>query len=139
MSSLQQLNLTSIPKQSINDPTITRRAKLIVKLEEQKQLLIDPNYLAVDQRWEKSPTGKHLVERKRRVRRWWRQDALGLVYLTIKYGQKQLELEKGKPAILIPNRAGIDDVLNLLIIATRTGELDAALSVVSRGRQIRKK
>ena len=36
------------------------------------------------------------MTRKRRVRRWWREDANGKVYLTVKYGQKAIEFEKGR-------------------------------------------
>ncbi len=61
--------------------------------------------MAVDQRWEKTPEGrKELVERKRKVRRWWREDVTGNVYLTIRYGQKMIEFEKGKAAVSVPNK-----------------------------------
>ena len=139
MTLLKSLNLTAVPKNQLNNPIIMRRAKLITRIEEQKALLNDPLYMAVDQRWMKTPDGyKELVARKRKVRKWWREDATGNVYIAIKYGQKRLELEKGKGAISVPNKQGIGDVLDLLIEATRAGELDEALATMSRGRPIRK-
>ena len=139
MSSLESLKFSAIPKQVSADPIMMRRAKLIARLVEQKHLLNDPNFVAIEQRWEKSPQGKQLVERKRSVRRWWREDAVGNVYLKLKYGQKQLEIEKGKSAILIENMDDIDGILNLLITATKAGELDQVLATMSKARPIRKK
>lgn len=103
---------------------MVRRGKLIRRREEQKAALHNPLYMAVDQRWEKTPEGrKELVERKRKVRRWWREDVTGNVYLTIRYGQKMIEFEKGKAAISVPNKDGLNEVLDVLIAAVKSGEL----------------
>lgn len=133
MQTLKSLNFTAIPK-NVDNPILIRRAKLIVRMEEQKTLLANPSFVAVDQRWEKTEHGKELVERKRKVRRWWREDATGNVYLTVRYGQKTLEFEKGKAAIVVPNKEAIDKVLDVLIDAVRKGELDAALATMSKER-----
>ena len=139
MTMLKSLTLTALPKQQLNNPVIMRRAKLIARIEEQKALLSDPLYMAVDQKWMRTPEGrKELVARKRKVRKWWREDATGAVYISIKYGQKKLEIEKGKPAIVVAEKSGIADVLDLLLNATRAGELDEALQTMSRARPIRK-
>jgi hypothetical protein len=139
MTMLKSLTLTQFPKQEFGNPVVARRAKLIARIEEQKALLADPLYMAVDQKWMRSPDGrKELVARKRKVRRWWREDATGAIYIAIKYGQKRLEIEKGKPAIAVANKQDIGNVLDVLIEATRAGELDSALQTMSRARPVRK-
>ena len=62
MNHLKSLNFTTVAKGSSN-PTLSRRAKLISKLEEQKALAQDPNYLPTTKRWVKGSDGtKQLVE-----------------------------------------------------------------------------
>lgn len=140
MQTLKSLKFTSIPKRSFDDPVHRRRVKLITRLEEQKALLENPMFTAVEQRWEKTADGgKQPVTRKRRVRRWWREDATGKVYLTVKYGQKAIEFEKGKPAIVIPNTEAIFGVLDLLMAAVQNGELDDALTGMSKMQRFKKR
>jgi hypothetical protein len=136
MQTLKSLTFTAAPKE-LNNPMLIRRSKLITRLEEQKQLYENPSYIAVDQRWEKTEHGKELVERKRKVRRWWREDATGNVYFTVRYGQKTLEFEKGKSAILVNDKNEIPAVVDVLITAVRNGELDGALAGMSKARGIR--
>ena len=72
-------------------------------------------------------------------RRWWCEDVTGNVYLTIRYGQKMIEFEKGKAAISVPNKDGLNEVLDVLIAAVRSGELDEALTTMSKARGFKKK
>ena len=140
MKNLKSLNFSPLPRSQLNNPVIVRRGKLIRRLEEQKAALQDPLYMAVEQRWEKTPEGrKELVERKRKVRRWWQEDVTGNVYLTIRYGQKMIEFEKGKAAIAVPNKDGLNGVFDVLISAVRGGELDEALTTMSKARGFKKK
>ena len=140
MQALKSLNFTAIPKRSFDNPVHLRRAKLIARLEEQKALLDNPMFMAIDQRWEKTADGgREPVTRKRRVRRWWREDATGKVYLTVKYGQKAIEFEKGKAAIAVPSKEAIAGVLDVLITAVQNGELDDALAAVSKMQRFKKR
>jgi hypothetical protein len=140
MHTLKSLTLTAVPKQQLNNPVLTRRAKLIARLQEQKALLVDPTFTAVHQTWETMADGrKERVERKRKVRRWWREDAMGAVYLVLRYGQKPIEIEKGKAAVTVPTKEGLDEVLNILITAVNHGELDDALATMSKQRLPRNK
>jgi hypothetical protein len=140
MQTLKSLTFVDVSKKQLNNPVLTRRAKLITRLEEQKSLLKDPLFVAVEQRWDRTPDGrKELVEHKRKVRRWWREDATGKIYLSIRYGQKTIEFEKGKAAIAIPSKDAIDGVLDVLIAAVRSGEFDEALSAMSKARKVRKR
>jgi hypothetical protein len=52
MPVLKSLSFTALP-QPANDPVQMRRAKFVARLEEQKQLLKDPNYVRTVQRWTK--------------------------------------------------------------------------------------
>jgi len=55
-----------------NDPLVQRRNKLITQLQQQRALAEDPNLIVITQRWRKSEDGgKRLVERQKRVKRWW--------------------------------------------------------------------
>ena len=85
---------------------MTRRAKLVARLEEQRALALDPGYAPTRRRTVKSEDGtKRAVESQRRLRPWWRADANGGIVLTVRYGFKTIEFEKGQrasPSRLIP-------------------------------------
>lgn len=139
MQSLKSLTFIPVPKNQ-NDPLLARRGKLIARLEEQKALVENPLYVATDKRWEKTPDGrKELVEWKRKVRRWWHQDAAGNMHLTVRYGQKAIEFEKGKAAIAVPAKEKLPEIFDVLIEAVRGGELDHALVGMSKARGVQKK
>jgi hypothetical protein len=53
MSALKSLTFTTIPKIGAN-PTLDRRTNIIARLEEQKLLLNDPNYIRTVRSWVKS-------------------------------------------------------------------------------------
>ena len=52
MSALKSLTFTTIPKIGAN-PTLDRRARIIARLEEQKLLLNNPNYIRTVRTWVK--------------------------------------------------------------------------------------
>ena len=52
MPVLKSLAFTTLPKPN-NDIVQIRRANFVAKLEEQKQLLKDPNHIRTTQRWTK--------------------------------------------------------------------------------------
>ncbi len=61
---------------------------------------------------------------KTRVRPWWTEDQDGSILLWIKYGNTNLELAKGKPAIRIISRDHLVSALETVREAVRAGELD---------------
>ena len=127
MNHLKSLNFTTVPKGNAN-PVLSRRAKLVERLEEQKALAQNPNYVATLKRWVKGPDGlKQLVESQRPVRPWWRMDVTGGMVLTVRYGFKTIEFEKGKAGIAVPSKEKLVSVIDTLIEAVRAGELDASL------------
>jgi hypothetical protein len=132
MSLLETLKFVAAPKRT-NDPVVVRRNKLIIQLQQQRALAEDANFIAVTQRWRKDEDGsKRLVERQKRVKRWWRMDAVGSVLLTVRYGSRLIEFERGKTAIVVGDKANLIPTIDAVIGAVSGGELDTQLDVVQR-------
>jgi hypothetical protein len=111
MSALKSLTFTTIPKIGVN-PTLNRRAKIIARLEQQKLLLRDPNY----------------IQTPLRVFPWWRVNADGSYVFFVRSGSKSIEFEKGKNAIVVPSLDKMSLIIDILITAARNGELDEQLA-----------
>lgn len=132
MSVLKGLTLVAAPKRT-NDPVYQRRAKLITQLQQQRALAEDPSYVVTAQRWQKGEDGgKRLVERQKRVKAWWRTDAANQCVLSIRYGAKVIELDKGKAAIAVSDKTNLITVIDAVITAVNAGELDAQLDAVQK-------
>jgi hypothetical protein len=132
MSHLKSLTLTIAPNQSERNPKLIRRQRLIERLEEQQKLVGDPNFTVLVRRWIKDLEGvKQPIETQRRIKPWWKADANGRLVLILKNGLKTIEIEKGKPGIVVGPPARLEPVLGTLIAATKAGELDAALEAAS--------
>ncbi|RTL61472.1 MAG: hypothetical protein EKK42_35100 [Pseudonocardiaceae bacterium] len=133
MPVLKSLSFTAVPK-AANDPVHNRRAKFIEKLEEQKLLLEDPAYIRTVQRMAEVDGQKQPVVRRQKVRPWWKTDPAGAVLMTVKFGSKAIEFEKGKAGIVVPAKDKLPTIINMLIEAVRAGELDEILSQASKAR-----
>lgn len=128
MNHLKSLSFTAVPKGERADPVVTRREKLIARLEDQKSLVKDPTFTPTVTRTVKNADGvKEKVEEKKPLRPNWRTDAKGAVVLTVRYGFKTLEFEKGKAGIAVPSKEKLVGVIDTLIAAVRAGELDGIL------------
>jgi hypothetical protein len=102
MTSFKTLTFTSLPRLTAADPVVQRRNKLIVRLQQQIALVQDPQFTLTRQKWVTDEAGvKQLRELRKRVRSWWRTDIAGNVVLTVRYGAKPIEFEKGKAAIAV--------------------------------------
>src|SRR3981189_2827580 len=123
MSFLKSPPLPNLPIRS-HDPVANRRAKLVSRLEEQRQLLQDPSYVRVIQRWTGKGDERRQVEKKQQVRPWGRADCRGKVGMCLYYGTKPMEFEKGKQAIAVPSRDKLPAIIDALIAAAKAGELD---------------
>src|ERR1700743_1084934 len=99
----QSLSFTALPKNG-NDPVQSRRTKFIAKLEEQKLLLKDPNHVRTVQRWTKVNGERQATTRQQAVRPWWKTDPSGQVVMSVKFGAKPIEFEKGKAGIVVPSK-----------------------------------
>jgi hypothetical protein len=131
MPVLKSLSLASLPKTAF-DPVLSRRNKLLNRLEEQRALLADPNLVRSVQRWVKKDGEKTLTTKQQRVAPWWREDGSGRLLMCVKYGNKPIEFEKGKAAIAVPSRDQLPKVIETLITALRAGELDDILAQSSK-------
>jgi hypothetical protein len=134
MSYLAKLTVTQLKRPQALSPTEQRRAKLVVKLEEQLALAQaqaeGKRYIVTKPSWSRDDAGNKIrVQRDRVVKPWWFQDGSGLV-LVVRYGARIMELQKGKRAIAINTPAMLPGALNTLIAATKAGELDAAIEQV---------
>jgi hypothetical protein len=137
MPVLKSLSFTALPK-NVNDPVQSRRVKFVAKLEEQKLLLKDPNHVRTVQRWTKVDGQRQAVTKQQAVRPWWKTDPAGQVVMSIKFGAKPLEFEKGKAGIVVPSKDKLPMVIDTLISAVRAGELDELFSQAAKAGAIGK-
>lgn len=138
MPVLKSLSFTAMPKTS-GDPVLVRRAKFAAKLEEQKLLLDDPAYIRTVQRMAQVDGEKQPVVRKQRVRPWWKTDPSGQIIMSVKFGSKPIEFEKGKAGIVVPSKDKLPAVIDTLITAVRAGELDDHFTQASKSRPVLKR
>ena len=138
MKVLKSLTFGVMSRGSQN-PVLARRAKLIHRLEQQKRLAQDANFVVTVSRWLRNEAGsKELVQLQKRVRPWWREDVLGTVGLTVRYGAKAIEFEKGKTAIVVPSKDQLVATLDTVIAAVKGGELDEHLAQYAKARGVPK-
>jgi hypothetical protein len=136
-SILKSFTFVPQPKPS-SDPLIIKRERMIARLEDQKKLLAEPNFVRTVKRWERKDGGeKVLVEKPLRTSKWWQPDQSGSYVMTMKIGSKRIEFEKGKAAIAVGSLEKLPNVIDSLIKAVRAGELDEQLKQSSKfGRPI---
>jgi hypothetical protein len=127
MGALRSLTFTTIPK-IVANPTLDRRTNMIARLEEQKRLLNDPNYIRTTRTWVKMNGKLAPIDRQHRVLPWWRVTPDGSYVFFVRLGSKPIEFEKGKNAIAVPSLGKIPVVIDILITAVRNGELDDQLA-----------
>jgi hypothetical protein len=101
---------------------------MIARLEEQKLLLNDPNYIRTSRTWVKKNGELTPIDRQQRVLPWWRVNADGSYVFFVRLGSKPIEFEKGKNAVAVPSFDKMPLVINILITAVRNGELDEQLA-----------
>jgi Family of unknown function (DUF6641) len=127
MPILKNLTFTAVPARS-HDPVAARRDKLAQRLEEQKALLADPSYVRVVQRWVGKGDDRRQVEKRQRVKPWWRADAAGHLVMSVYHGTRPIEFEKGKAGIAVQSKDKLPALIDGLIAAVRAGELDELLA-----------
>src|SRR5262245_51614286 len=99
MGALRALTFTTIPK-IVANPTLDRRTNMLARLEEQKLLLDDPNYIRTMRTWVKMNGKLTPIDRQHRV---WRVNPDGSYVFFVRLGSKPMEFEKGKNAIAVPS------------------------------------
>jgi hypothetical protein len=128
MALLNSHKLTLYKRTNRNNSFLKRRRKLITKIDEQILLVTDSNYKPTKIKWVHNEDGtERKLEIPKRVRRWWTEQQGGTVLLTIRYGNKVIELEKGKNAIELTAKAALKPILQSIKKAVDDGEFDKLL------------
>ena len=137
MSTLASLKLVAAKQTRVVDPIQLRRTKLITALDEQIALATarqaGTDYVAMRSRRVKDADGNvSVVQQPKRLKAWfWAVDG-GKVCVAVRYGNKPIELTKGKTAV--ETTAGeLSGVLATLKKAVEAGELDAQMEAASAG------
>ncbi len=106
------------------------RAVVLEGLQQQIELLKNPSLQVERQRYIKGDDGsldKTTVMAKPRPW-WWRGDD-GVTYLQVRYGSSHIvEIEPGKPTIIVGKEGDLKKVLDTLMAAVTDGKLDEQIS-----------
>ncbi|RPH23290.1 MAG: hypothetical protein CBB67_000975 [Alteromonadaceae bacterium TMED7] len=140
-SVLSSLKVIARPKIEPKPPVIGKRMKLIEKLEQQQELatcMIEKRpFEAYREKLVKDPeTGERKKQRRQINVRPWYYDSDGHYYLEVKVNNKPIELQQGKPAIDVGDKAKLPEVIETIIKATEKGELDAFLIPKNAGKPL---
>ena len=139
MSLLSTLELVNSKKMLKNNPIVHRRNKLVAKIHEQLELceakknglVYAPKKLRT---YVNKQTGERMtVEAVKRIKEWYWTADDGSIHLSVKYGSKVLPLSKaGSNAIVCANKDVLITTLKQLKTAVLDGELDEAITEISR-------
>ena len=134
---LNSLKLTAASKSRALPDVVKRRNKLLQKLAEQRNLaaaLRDGQHYAPRRlrSLRDADTGARVVKEVTvRIKPWFWIGERGECLLVINYGSKQIELQKGKTAINVGDANNLVTVLETVITAVKSGELDVQIEAVS--------
>jgi hypothetical protein len=126
MSLLKSLKFIAQPADDVK-AMVEARTWLIDRLEEQKRLASDQSYTRKVSKWTGKGPDRKVVELVQKVTPWWQFDQTGSYVLTVRFGRKLIEFEKGKPGIAVPSPDKLSSTIDTLITAVRNGELDQHL------------
>jgi hypothetical protein len=80
------------------------------------------------------------INKPKRVKRWWSVQIDGKVLLTVRYGVRAIEFQKGKDAIEVASVEALPAMLQTVRQAVAEGELDDLLAKYAQyGRTFKKK
>ena len=128
MALLNSHKLTLFNPTNRNNSFIKRRRKIIAKIDEQILLATDSNYKPTKIKWVRNEDGsERKLEIPKRIRRWWCEQQGGTILLTIRYGNKLIEIEEGKNAIELSSISELESTLQSIKKAVNNGEFDRLL------------
>ena len=128
MALLKSLKLSPYNPTNRNNSFLKRRRKLIAKIDEQILLATDSNYKPTKIKWVRNEDGtERKLEIPKRLRRWWTEQQGGTILLTIRYGNKVIEIEQGKNAIKLSSKAELEPTLQSIKKAVENGDFDRLL------------
>lgn len=137
MSALNALKFVTAKRPTSAAPIVQRRNKLSSQLFQQIELA---NCLAEGKTYAptrlRNVTNKETGERKtieaiKRVKQWWFVAENGRVCLQVRYGNRVIELAKGKNSIEVGSGTELINVLTAVKTAVDNGELDTQIDAAS--------
>lgn len=136
MSHLAKLNLKSVDRNAPKDPVITRRQKLLRKLEEQMRVadaaLAGDVYTVQTTRVARDETGERKVRNVEKTVKAWYFEQNKQWYVQCKYGVRTLRLSDKANAICVGDLAAVKGALEALYAACAAGEFDAQLTKLTK-------
>jgi hypothetical protein len=139
---LSTLKLVSATRATHISPVMQRRQKLIAKIDEQIEMAqAAANGTAFTAtKFKNIVNAEGVTEYKqvaKKVRAWyWKNDA-GKWNLVVRYGARIIELSKGKNSIELLSEADVIPTLELLKTIISNGELDDAITAVSKAVELK--
>ena len=128
MTALNSFKLVAYKPRNSNNAFLKRRRKLIPKIDEQIRLVMDAEYKPRKIKWVHNEDGtERKFEIPKRVRRWWVENLGGTILLTVRYGNKLIEFEKGKNTIELSSKAELEPTLQSIKKTVDNGEFDMLL------------
>ncbi len=141
MAMLDKLKLSDkTPHAAFSTPEAHLRQKFLGALDVQiaaaEVHASGETYIRYGKRWmEDAETGeKVLKEVPVRFSPWWWQDEAGKLMLTVRYGNRRLEMKPGKPGIEVGDIDNLLPTLNTVREAVGAGELDKVLTAAKASR-----
>ena len=137
MSALANLKLVSAKASNKSTPAAQRRTKVLMQLDEQLALAAaqarGESYAAtrtVVVR-DKATGASSAQTRTKRIKQWWFTSESGRVCLHIRYGNRVLDLAKGKNSVEVGTAQELVSTLETVRAAVAAGELDAQIEAAS--------
>ena len=132
-SLLSSLKVTARPESTKANPLVSRREKLLAKLDQQRKMALcyvnDEEYTAYREKWTKDPeTGERTKVRVPKKIGPWYYKRNNCYFLEVRYANKPLELSKGMHAIEVGNKTNLLPTIDTVIEAVIAGELDTVLT-----------
>ena len=139
MTVLNTLTFAKYRAPNAADPVTKRRNRLLEKIDEQILLATDTTYTPTKRANTIDSDGNAcMLDKPKRVERWWSVQSDGSVLLTVRYGARAIEFQKGKDAISVESIDALPAMLKTVRHAVADGELDELLAKYAQfGRTIK--
>lgn len=141
MSNLAKLTLSATSPREPMTPLARKRIKLLRKLEQQIEAAEaearDEEFLEEIKRWVRNEeTGeKSLVTQNRSVRKWWWQNQHGAWMISLRDGNRLIQLAEDKTSVEVGGVEQMVSSLQTLRDAVIAGELDQQLEAMIASRK----
>ncbi len=135
-TALKGLVFAEKPNRTSTAPILSKRSKLLERLNEQREMvscmLSAKPYQATKEKVITDEDGNQkTVTVPKRVKEWF-YCVSDKWYFEVRYGNRLLELASGKPVIEVSKKERLVGVIDTVIEATESGELDELLSNIKR-------